>query len=253
MEVNYSFCAAWCHTTHRLVTIHSPGVGDRSADPERLPTCSVMTGSHHRLLRQNGTLAGLVFFSKGGQTEKRGLYPNLSIKELGKKTKKTTKDGQQESSFVSQGGERWQTEHRQSDGRSGNYSGEQGLFFPARTNMLFGNVVILQQKLNPPHYARPTRSSRLAASKQARALLAFYPLSTLGRRLEFTHFKPSPQPNNSTQHPAPPPPSFFSARDKARGKDARGARDELAQIVSKRLVCLGYLEVVFPSPPPPSH
>lgn len=65
------------------------------------PQCSVVTGPHHRLLTQNGTLVRQVFFSKGGQTGKKGLLPNSSIKEP-----KKTKDGQQQSSLASQGGEK---------------------------------------------------------------------------------------------------------------------------------------------------
>lgn len=159
------------------------------------------------------------------------------------RTKKKKKKGRATTIFIGEPGRRESgRQSRDSPMGGGGITVESRRFFSARTNMLFGNVVILQQKLNPSHYAQPTRSSPLAAAETS-ALLTFYPPSTLGRRLEFTHFKPSPQPNNSTEIPLPP--FFFSARDKARSKDASGARDELAQIVSKRLVCLGYLGVFF--------
>lgn len=123
-------------------------------------------------------------------------------------------------------------------------------FFSARTNMLFGNVVILQQKLNPSHYAQPTRSSPLAAAETSARSCA--PSSLFILRPHSADVWSSPTLNHHrspiTQQKSPPTPPFFSARDKARSKDASGARDELAQIVSKRLVRLGYLGVFF-SPP----
>lgn len=124
------------------------------------PQCSVVTGPHHRLLTQNGTLVRQVFFSKGGQTGKKGLLPNSSIKEP-----KKTKDGQQQSSLASQGGEKVADRAETVQWDEGELQLRAGVFFPARTNMLFGNVVILQQKLNPSHYAQPTRSSPLAAAE----------------------------------------------------------------------------------------
>lgn len=48
--------------------------------------------------------------------------------------------------------------------------------------MLFGNVVILRQKLNPSHYAQPTRSRPLAAAKTSTRSCAPSLLSSVGPR-----------------------------------------------------------------------
>lgn len=101
------------------------------------------------------------FFSrKEAKLERRGFFPTRASKN-----QKKTKDGQQQSSLASQGGEKVADRAETVRWDEGELQLRAGVFFPARTNMLFGNVVILQQKLNPSHYAQPTRSSPLAAAE----------------------------------------------------------------------------------------
>lgn len=94
--------------------------------------------------------------------------------------------------------------------------------------MLFGNVVILQQKLNPPHYAQPAGSNQHMLS---------HALLTATLRPHSADVWSSP---TVDRHRSP-----TTQQDKARSRDAGGACDGLAQIVSERLVCLGCLEA-FP-------
>lgn len=171
-------------------------------------------------------------FCSWGQTENRGFFPAWATTT--KKTKKN-KNRQQQSSFASQGvadgakAVRWEEK---------GVKAERRLFFPLKPIWFLEMLLSFNKSLIRRITHNPPAAARWLQLKKA-CPVHFYPTSTFGRHLEFTHFKPSPQPNNSITPP--------SVRDKARSKALRGACDELAQIVRKRLVCLGYLEVfLFP-------
>lgn len=119
---------------------------------DRTPPSSLNTKWHPR---------STSFFLERRPNWKEGASSQLEHQ----RTKKKTKDGQQQSSLASQGGEKVADRAETVRWDEGELQLRAGVFFPARTNMLFGNVVILQQKLNPSHYAQPTRSSPLAAAE----------------------------------------------------------------------------------------
>lgn len=101
------------------------------------------------------------FFSrKEAKLERRGFFPTRASKNQKKNQGRAT------TIFIGEPGRRESgRQSRDSPMGGGGITVESRRFFSARTNMLFGNVVILQQKLNPSHYVQPTRSSPLAAAE----------------------------------------------------------------------------------------
>lgn len=122
-------------------------------------------------------------------------------------------------------------------------------FFPLQPicfleTLSFNKSLIRRITHNPPATARWLQLEQAHAHARPPH---FYPPSALGRRLEFTHSKPSPQPNNSTQHP---PPLFFRQRQSQKQRRKRS----LWWIGSDRQQAT-HLSRVFrsaPSPPTPT-
>lgn len=178
------------------------------------------------------------FFSrKEAKLERRGFFPTWASKNQ-KKKKRT---GNNNLHWRAREERKWQTEQRQSDGRRGNYSWEQALFSLLEPICFLEMLLSFNKSLIRRITRNPPAAARWLQLKQA-------PSSLFILRPHSADVWSSPTLNHHrspiTQQKSPSP-LFFSARDKARSKDASGARDELAQIVSKRLVCLGYLGVFF--------